>query len=85
MTNQEITEIWSAAVVRAKIEGRPEPIVFAESLLAARDELESLRERETLAQYPDSGGGRRVWQSVGAWLYPVDEIAVIRKRMASDE
>lgn len=80
MTNHEITEIWSEAIVRAKIEERPEPIVFAEMLLA-RAKLESSRslcETETLARYPDTAGGRRAWQSVGAWLYPGDRIVVMR-------
>lgn len=39
---------------------------------------------ETLATYPDSARGRRSWETASAWLYPGDEIAVVR-RMPSDD
>lgn len=52
-----------------------------DEILRLRDEILRLRalvNGETIAQYPESAGGRRVWQSVGAWLYPGDRIVVMR-------
>lgn len=70
------------AVVYGWRVGSGDPTDAAASLLLRqRDEILRLRalvNGETIAQYPESAGGRRAWQSVGAWLYPGDRIVVMR-------
>lgn len=33
MTNHEVADLWSKAIVQAKLEGLPEPIVFARMVI----------------------------------------------------
>lgn len=82
MTHRELAEHLREIAKDANVNDAAIFVSCADAIEELLEERASLMspayEFECLESYPDKAIGRRVWASVGAWLWPGDELGVRR-------